>query len=47
MLNREIIAKGILSLFHKEAPWLISRKLEGYMSFYLRRDGAKKYRSAA
>ncbi len=47
MLNREIIAKGILSLYHKEAPWLISRKLEGYMSFYLRRDGAKKYRVAA
>jgi|CXWL01.1.fsa_nt_gi chemotaxis protein MotA len=47
MLNRDIIAKGIISLYHKEAPWLISRKLEGYMSYYLRRDGAKKYRVAA
>ena len=43
MLNRELIAKGMLSLVHGEAPWLISRKLEGYMSFYLRRGGAKKY----
>jgi chemotaxis protein MotA len=47
MLNRELIAKGIISLFHGEAPWLISRKLEGYMSYYLRRDGAKKYRATA
>ncbi len=47
MLNRELIAKGVISLFHGEAPWLISRKLEGYMSYYLRRDGAKKYRPAA
>lgn len=47
MLNRELIAKGIISLFHGEAPWLISRKLEGYMSYYLRRDGAKKYRVPA
>jgi chemotaxis protein MotA len=46
MLNRELIAKGIISLFHAEAPWLISRKLEGYMSYYLRRDGAKKYRAS-
>lgn len=45
MLNRELIAKGVISLFHGEAPWLISRKLEGYMSYYLRRDGAKKYRA--
>lgn len=47
MLNRELIAKGVISLFHGEAPWLISRKLEGYMSYYLRRDGAKKYRATA
>jgi len=47
MLNRELIAKGVISLFHGEAPWLISRKLEGYMSYYLRRDGAKKYSAAA
>ncbi len=47
MLNRELIAKGVISLFHGEAPWLISRKLEGYMSYYLRRDGAKQYRATA
>ncbi|MBI4061542.1 MAG: MotA/TolQ/ExbB proton channel family protein [Elusimicrobia bacterium] len=47
MLNRELIAKGVVALFHGEAPWLISRKLEGYMSYYLRRDGAKKYRAGA
>jgi chemotaxis protein MotA len=43
MLNRELIAKGTLSLYNGEAPWLVSRKLEGYMSYYLRRTGAKKY----
>jgi chemotaxis protein MotA len=47
MLNRELIAKGLMSLYHGEAPWLISRKLEGYMSYYLRRNGAKKYRVPA
>lgn len=47
MLNRELIAKGVLCLAHGEAPWLIARKLEGYMSFYLRRGGAKNYRVAA
>jgi chemotaxis protein MotA len=47
MLNRELIAKGILSLYNGEAPWLVSRKLEGYMSYYLRRTGAKNYRVTA
>jgi chemotaxis protein MotA len=47
MLNRELIAKGLISLYNGEAPWLISRKLEGYMSYYLRRNGAKKYRVPA
>ncbi len=47
MLNRELIAKGLLSLYHRDAPWLISRKLEGYMSYYLRRTGAKKYRMSS
>jgi chemotaxis protein MotA len=47
MLSRELIAKGLMSLYNGEAPWLISRKLEGYMSFYLRRSGAKKYRVPA
>ncbi|OGR86126.1 MAG: hypothetical protein A3J74_07490 [Elusimicrobia bacterium RIFCSPHIGHO2_02_FULL_57_9] len=47
MLNRELIAKGILSLLHGETPWLIARKLEGYLSFYLRRGGAKKHQLSA
>jgi chemotaxis protein MotA len=47
MLNRELIAKGLMSLDNGEAPWLMSRKLEGYMSYYLRRNGAKKYRVPA
>lgn len=47
MLNRELIAKGVVCLANNEAPWLIARKLEGYMSFYLRRGGAKNYRVAA
>jgi chemotaxis protein MotA len=47
MLNRELIAKGVVCLAQGEAPWLIARKLEGYMSFYLRRGGAKNYRVAA
>jgi len=47
MLNRELIAKGMLCLASGEVPWLISRKLEGYMAFHLRRGGAKGYRVAA
>lgn len=47
MLNRELIAKGIICLLQGETPWLIARKLEGYMSFYLRRGGAKRYQLAA
>ena len=44
MLNRELISKGVLALLQGEAPWLVSRKLEGYMSYYLRRGGAKRYK---
>ena len=47
MLNRELISKGMLALVRGDTPWLVSRKLEGYMSFYLRRGGAKKYKSPA
>jgi len=46
-LNRELISKGILALLQGDAPWLVSRKLEGYMSYYLRRGGAKRYKVAA
>lgn len=47
MLNRELISKGMLALVRGDTPWLVSRKLEGYMSFYLRRGGAKKYNKSA
>lgn len=47
MLSRELIAKGTLCLLNGDAPWLMSRKLEGYLDFYLRRSGAKRYRVAA
>jgi chemotaxis protein MotA len=47
MLNRELIAKGMLCMASGEVPWLISRKLEGYMAFHLRQGGAKGYRVTA
>ncbi|HBL19070.1 MAG: hypothetical protein A2X36_04465 [Elusimicrobia bacterium GWA2_69_24] len=47
VLSRELIAKGILSLHQGEAPWLISKKLEAYVSFHLRQGGAKDYQAAA
>lgn len=46
-LNRELIAKGVIAVLQGEAPWLVSRKLEGYMSYYLRRGGAKRYKVPA
>lgn len=47
VLSRELIAKGILSLHQGEAPWLISKKLEAYLSFHLRKGGAKQYQVPA
>lgn len=47
MINRELIAKGMLCLAHGEVPWLISKKLEGYLAYHLRQSGAKGYRVAA
>lgn len=41
MLSRELIAKGILSLQQGDAPWLVARRLEAYLSFHLRRRGAR------
>lgn len=43
VLSRELIAKGILSLHDGEAPWLIAKKLEAYLSFHLRQGGAKPH----
>ncbi len=47
MLNRELIAKGVLALQQGEAPWLVSRKLEAYLSFHLRRGGVRRQRVPA
>jgi chemotaxis protein MotA len=42
ILVREIIAKGIASLHAGDVPWLVSKKLEGYLSLALRKKARKK-----
>ncbi len=37
ILSREIIAKGVLSIYEGDVPWLVAKKLEGYLSLALRR----------
>ena len=37
ILSREIIAKGVLSVYEGDVPWLVAKKLEGYLSLALRR----------
>ncbi len=37
ILSREIIAKGVLAVYEGDVPWLVSKKLEGYLSLALRR----------
>jgi len=37
ILSRELIAKGVLSIYEGDVPWLVSKKLEGYLSLALRR----------
>jgi len=44
LLARELIAQGIIALHQGEAPWLISKKLEAYLTFELRKTGAKQYK---
>ncbi|PCI36129.1 MAG: hypothetical protein COB53_10305 [Elusimicrobia bacterium] len=44
VMNRELIAQGIISLHQGEAPWLLSKKLEAYLTFQNRQGGAKSYR---
>ncbi len=47
MISRELIAKGLLCLASGEVPWLIGRKLEGYMAFNMRSGGAKSAAASA
>jgi len=42
ILNREIIAKGVGAVYNGDSPWLVSKKLEGYLSLYLRQQKKKK-----
>jgi len=37
ILSRELIAKGVLAIYEGDVPWLVSKKLEGYLSLALRR----------
>lgn len=37
ILSREIISKGVMSIYEGDVPWLVSKKLEGYLSLALRR----------
>ncbi|HAH06972.1 MAG TPA: motility protein A [Elusimicrobia bacterium] len=45
VLSRELIAKGLLALQAGEAPWLIAKKLEAYLSFHMRRSGVRHYKA--
>jgi chemotaxis protein MotA len=45
VMNRELIARGTLSIQDGEAPWLIAKKLEAFLSFHLRQGGAKQYKA--
>lgn len=42
ILSREIIARGIISVYEGDVPWLVSKKLEGYLSLALRRKARAK-----
>jgi len=47
VLARELITKGVLALSQDEAPWLIAKRLEAYLSFHLRARGERPYKAAA
>ncbi len=47
VLSRELITKGILALQQGETPWLITRRLEAYLSFHLRKRGERPYKVTA
>lgn len=36
-LAREIIAKGVLSIYSEKSPWLISKELDAFVSYNLRK----------
>jgi chemotaxis protein MotA len=42
ILSREIIARGALSIYEGDVPWLVSKKLEGFLSLALRRKARAK-----
>jgi chemotaxis protein MotA len=46
-LSRELITKGALAIQADEAPWLIAKRLEAYLSFHLRARGERAYKAAA
>jgi len=37
ILSREVISKGVLAIYEGDVPWLVSKKLEGFLSLALRR----------
>jgi chemotaxis protein MotA len=37
LLSREVIAKGVLAIYEGDVPWLVSKKLEGFLSLALRK----------
>lgn len=37
ILSREVIAKGVMAIYEGDVPWLVSKKLEGFLSLALRR----------
>ncbi|HNW43359.1 MAG TPA: MotA/TolQ/ExbB proton channel family protein [Elusimicrobiales bacterium] len=37
ILSREVISKGVIAIYEGDVPWLVSKKLEGYLSLALRR----------
>ena len=37
ILSREVIARGVIAIYEGDVPWLVSKKLEGFLSLALRR----------
>lgn len=37
ILSREVIAKGVMAIYNGDVPWLVAKKLEGFLSLALRR----------
>lgn len=42
ILSREVIARGALSVYEGDVPWLVAKKLEGFLSLALRRKARAK-----